>query len=164
MSARRGGWPLWLVLVLLTLVHFYVVPRLYAGRGAPDFLLLALLIFSLRSHPGGAAVAGLIVGLVNDTFSPSQFGAGMMAHTVVAYVVAWGRAVFFADNLLVNAGLFFAGTWLRNLLLLLAGGFSAGTFLASLTVWSTIQALGTAAAGVLIVLIIRHRVDFRIEE
>lgn len=164
MSPRRGGWPLWLVLVLLSLAHFYLRPRLYDGPGSPDFLLVALMVFAMRSRPGGAAVAGLIVGVVNDTLSPSQFGAGMLAHTTVAWLVAWGRAVFFADNLLVNFGLFFAGTWLRNLLLLLAGGVGTGTLLASLTTWSLLQAVTTAASGVLVVLIIRHRVDFRIEE
>jgi rod shape-determining protein MreD len=152
------------VLVLLSLAHFYLRPRLYDGHGSPDFLLLALLIVALRSRPGGAAVAGLVVGLVTDTLSPSTFGAGMLAHSTVAWLIAWGRAVFFADNLLVNFGLFFAGTWLRNLLLLLAGRVGAGALLASLTTWSLLQAVTTAVAGVLVVLIIRHRVDFRIEE
>jgi len=88
----------------------------------------------------------------------------MLAHTGVGYLAAWGRAVFFADNLLVNAGLFFAGTWLRNFVILLASGLSAGALVASLTLWSTLQAVTTAVAGVLVVLAIRHRVDFRIEE
>ena len=164
MNGRRGGWSLWLVLGLLVLLHFYLRPRFFAGPGAPDFLLLALLIFSIRSRPGTAAVAGLLVGLVDDTLSPAHFGAGMLAHTLVGYLAAWGRAVFFADNLLVNAGLFFAGTWLRNLVILLASGLSVGALVASLTLWSTLQAAATAVAGVLVVLAIRHRVDFRLDE
>jgi rod shape-determining protein MreD len=152
MNGRRGGWPLWLVLGLLVLLHFYLRPRFFAGRGAPDFLLLALLIFSIRSRPGTAAVAGLLVGLVNDTLSPAHFGAGMLSHTLVGYLAAWGRAVFFA------------GTWLRNLVILLASGLSVGALMASLTLWSTLQAATSAAAGVVVVLVIRHRVDFRIDE
>lgn len=163
MSPRRTGWSLWLVLATLTVLHFYLRPRFYAGQGAPDFLLLALLIFSIRSRPGTAAVAGLLVGLVNDTLMPAQFGAGMLAHTIVGYLAAMGRAVFFADNLLVNAGLFFVGNWLRNLLLLLASGLSGGAIL-TFTLWSTVQSAATALAGVLVVLAIRHRVDFRLEE
>ena len=162
--ARRGAWPLWFVLGVLALLHFYLRPRVYTGQGAPDFLLLALLILSIRSRPGTAAVAGFVVGLVADVLSPARFGAGMLAHTLVAYVAAWGRAVFFADNLLVNAGVFFLGTWMRNFLVLLLSGFAAEAAFASVTLWSTLQALSTALAGVLVVLAIRHRVDFRLEE
>ncbi|HKP30287.1 MAG TPA: rod shape-determining protein MreD [Gemmatimonadales bacterium] len=164
MSPRRGAWPLWLVLAVLILLHFYLRPRLYAGRGAPDFLLLALLILAFRSRPGGAAIAGFLVGLVEDVLSPSRFGAAMLANTLVAYVAAWGRAVFFADNLLVNFGLFALGTWLRNLLVFLVSGVGVGAFLASVTMWGTLQALSTALAGTLVILAIRHRVDFRLEE
>lgn len=161
---RRSSWPLWLVLVLLAGLHFYLRPRLYAGGGAPDFLLLALLIYAFRRPPGQAAIAGLLVGLVQDTLVPSRFGAGMLAHTVVAYLASYGRAVFFADNLLVNAGIFFAGTWLRNAILLLAaGGLTGGALLAGLTVWSVLQAATTSLAGTLVVLVIRHRVDVRLE-
>jgi rod shape-determining protein MreD len=163
-NARRGAWPLWLILGLLLLLHFYLRPRLYAGRGAPDFLLLALLIVAFRSRPGTAAVAGFVVGFVGDVLTPARFGAGMLAHTIVAYLAAWGRAVFFADNLLVNAGLFATGTLLRNLLVLVASGLGAGAVLGSVTFWSAMQALTTALAGTFIVLGIRHRVDFRLEE
>jgi rod shape-determining protein MreD len=161
--ARRAAWPLWLVLGLLALAHFYLRPRVYTGTGAPDFLLLALLLLAIRSRPGTAAVAGFVVGFVSDVLSPTRFGAGMLAHTLVAYAAASGRAVFFADNLLVNAGVFFAGTWFRNLLLLLLSGLAEGAFGASALLWSTLQSVTTAFAGVLVVLVIRHRVDFRLE-
>jgi rod shape-determining protein MreD len=163
-NSRRGAWPLWLILGLLVLLHFYLRPRLYAGRGAPDFLLLALLIASFRSRPGTAAVAGFLVGLVDDVLTPAHFGAGMMAHTVVAYLAAWGRSVFFADNLLVNAGLFATGTLLRNVLVLVFSGGGAAALLASVTFWGVMQSITTALAGTLVVLGIRHRVDFRLEE
>jgi rod shape-determining protein MreD len=164
MSPRRRTWPFWLVLGVLVLVQFYVRPRIYAGPGAPDFLLLGLLLYALRSRPGAAAVAGFLVGAVTDILSPSQVGAGMLAHTLVAWGAAWGRAVFFADNVLVSAGVFLAGTWVRNLILLVVGGDPVDGFLAALAGWSTLQALLTAVAGTLVVLAIRHRVDFRMEE
>ncbi|HET9513827.1 MAG TPA: rod shape-determining protein MreD [Gemmatimonadales bacterium] len=164
MNSRRGAWPLWLVLGLLVLLHFYLRPRLYAGRGAPDFLLLALLIAAFRSRPGTAAVAGFILGLVEDVLTPARFGAGMMAHTIVAYLAAWGRAVFFADNLLVNAGLFATGTILRNFLVLLVSGGGASAILGAVSLMGLLQAVTTAIAGTLVVLAIRHRVDFRLEE
>ncbi len=146
------------------LLHFYLRPRLYAGRGAPDFLLLALLILAFRSSPGAAAVAGFCVGLVQDVLTPARFGAAMLSHTIVAYLAAWGRAVFFADNLLVNAGLFAGGTFLRNLLVHLAGGVGVGSVLAAAAWWGAVQAVTTALAGIVVILSLRHRVDFRLEE
>ena len=97
-----------LALGLLVLLHFEVRPRIGHPSVAPDFLLLALLVFSIRSRPGSAAVAGFIIGILGDALTPARFGAGALAHTVVGYVAAWGRAVFFADNLLVNVR-FFSG-------------------------------------------------------
>ena len=65
---------------------------------------------------------GFIVGLLEDALTPASFGAGMLSHTLVGYLSSWAKAVFFAENVLVNGGLFFVGTWLRNLILILASG------------------------------------------
>ena len=72
--------------------------------------------------PGPRAVAGFLVGLIADALTPARFGAGALAHTVVGYLASWGRAVFFADNMLVNAGFVAVGLWLRDLIVLLASG------------------------------------------
>jgi rod shape-determining protein MreD len=134
-----------------------------SGRGLPDFLLLALLLIAMRSKPGTAAVAGLVIGFVTDVLTPAHFGAGMLAHVLVGFVASWGRAVFFADNLLVNFGLFFLGTWLRNVLMLTFSGTSFGELAEEATVWAPVQGLTTAVAGVNIVsrfrdwLVVRNR-------
>ena len=112
---RANRLQLALVLALLVLLHFYVRPRLWSSRLSPDFLLIALMLFSMRSSPGVAAVAGFIVGLVADSLTPARFGAAALAHTIVGYLASWGRSLFFADNLLVNAGFVAAGLWLRDL-------------------------------------------------
>ena len=115
-AARANRLQLALVLAVLVLLHFYVRPRLWSARVSPDFLLMALVFFAMRAGPGAGAVAGFVVGLVNDALTPARFGAGALAHTVVGYLAAWARAVFFADNLLVNAGFVAAALWLRDLL------------------------------------------------
>jgi len=163
-SRRRRRWQVGLILAGLVAAHFYIRPRLWDSRAAPDFLLLALLLFSIRSRPGVAAVAGFLVGLVTDVLTPARFGAGALAHTMVGYLAAWGRAVFFPDNLLVNAGLFAAGTWLRTLILLLASGTTAAELASVLAIWSPIQAILTALAGVLVVLIFRDWLAIRLDE
>jgi rod shape-determining protein MreD len=140
-----------LVLVGLVVLHFTVRARLGGDRIAPDFLLLALLIYTIRAQPGRSAAAGFVIGLLRDALTPASFGAGALAHTLVGYLSSWAKAVFFAENVFVNACLFFAGTWLRNLIVLLASGRIAGAQLGwELLVWSPLQSLTTAAVGIVV--------------
>ncbi len=152
------------VLALLVALHFAVRPRLGSPRLTPDFLMLALILVAIRSRPGAAAVAGFLVGLLGDAMTPARFGAAALAHTLVAYVAAWGRAVFFADNLLVNAGLIGVGVWLRDLLVLVVSGTGGRGLLLELGVWSPLLALSTALAGVVVLAIFRNWLDIRLEE
>jgi rod shape-determining protein MreD len=160
---RRGSGRLFLGFALLAALHFYVRPRVWDSRASPDFLLLALMLVAIRARPGMAALAGFIVGLVNDVLTPASFGAGALSHTIVGYLAAWGRAVFFPDNLLVNAGLFAGGVLLRNTIMLLASGTPVGQLSNALLVWSPLQALTTALAGSLILLLFRNWFAIRID-
>lgn len=153
-----------LVIALLVALHFYVRPRLWSPRVAPDFLMLGLMIFAIRSTPGAAAVAGLVTGFVTDALTPARFGAAMLAHTVVGYGAAWGRAVFFADNLVVNAGFIGVGVWLRDLLVLVASGAGGRELLVQLGIWSPLLALTTALAGVIVLGFFRDWLEIRLEE
>jgi hypothetical protein len=73
--------------------------------------------------------------------------------------------VFFADNLLVNGGLFFAGTWLRNAILVLASGkFSGQQLTWELFVWSPLQGMTTAFAGIVMLVIFRSWLAVRMGE
>jgi rod shape-determining protein MreD len=138
-----------LILAALVVLHFTVRERLGGDRIAPDFLLLALLIYTVRAQPGRSAAAGFVIGLLRDALTPASFGAGALAHTLVGYLSSWAKAVFFAENVFVNGCLFFAGTWLRNLVVLLASGRLAGARVGwELLVWSPLQSLTTAAVGI----------------
>jgi rod shape-determining protein MreD len=138
-----------LVLVGLVVLHFTVRERLGGDRIAPDFLLLALLIYTIRAQPGRSAGAGFVIGLLRDALTPASFGAGALAHTLVGYLSSWAKAVFFAENVFVNGCLFFAGTWVRNLIVLVASGRFGGAQLGwELLVWSPLQSLTTAAVGI----------------
>ena len=140
-----------LVLAGLVVLHFTVRGRLGGDRIAPDFLLLALLIYTIRAEPGRSAAVGFVIGLLRDALTPASFGAGALAHTLVGYLSSWAKAVFFAENVFVNGCLFFAGTWLRNLIVLLASGRISGAQLGwELLVWSPLQSLTTAAVGILV--------------
>jgi rod shape-determining protein MreD len=164
MSASRASRiQLVLIMALLVLLHFYLRPRLWSARVSPDFLLIALVLFSMRAGPGAGAVAGFLVGLVNDALTPAAFGAGALAHTVVGYLAAWGRAVFFADNLLVNAGFVAAALWVRDLLLLVASGTPQGRLFVELTLTSPLQALSTAVVALLVLAAFREWFAIRLD-
>jgi rod shape-determining protein MreD len=155
-SARRGNLRLYLGFLLLGVLQFYVRPRVWDGRAAPDFLFLALILIAVRARPGVAAVAGFLTGLLIDVLAPAGFGATALAHTVVGYLAALGRSVFFPDNLLVNAGLFAGGVWVRDALVLLASATPSGQLSAGLLVWSPLHALSTAIAGMALLLLFRN--------
>lgn len=152
-----------LVLLILLLLEFYLRPSLIEGRGMPDLLLLALLLLCLRLSPGMAAMAGLTVGFVIDVLTPSRFGAAMLAHVILGWGAAWGRGVFFADNIAVNAGLFFVGTWVRNILVLFLSGTTMSALGAEALVWSPLQGITTAAVGIVVVMMFRDWLAIRIE-
>lgn len=163
---RRGDrYRILLVLGVLATLHFSVRSRLGDDRMAPDFLLLALLIYTIRAQPGASAAAGFVVGVLRDALTPASFGAGALAHTLVGYLSAWGKAVFFAEHLLVNGCLFFAGTWLRNLVLLLASGKLRGGMLGwELLVWSPLQSFTTAVSGVLVLWLLGRWMAIRMSD
>ena len=162
---RRDTVRFWGVLALLVVLQFSIRSRLGNERVAPDFLLLALLIYTIRARPGASAAVGFLVGLVSDALTPASFGAGALAHTIVGYLSSYAKAVFFAENLLVNGGLIFAGTWLRNLIVAVGSGKFSGPQLEwELLVWSPLEALTTAAAGVLVLTLFRQWLAIRLEE
>ena len=151
------------ILAGLVVLQFSVRTRLGDARMTPDFLLLALLIYTIRAQPGKSAGAGFLVGLLRDALTPASFGAGALAHTLVGYFSAWGKAVFFAENLFVNGCLFFAGTWFRNLVVTLASGKMKGGLLGwELLVWSPMQSLTTALVGVLVLWLFGRHLAIRL--
>src|SRR5437899_1663820 len=101
-SAMAADGSVYVILAVLVVLQFSARRWLGGDRVAPDFLLLALLIYTIRARPGPSAVAGFVVGLVRDALTPASFGAGALAHTLVAYLASWSKAVFFAENLFVN--------------------------------------------------------------
>ncbi|MGH7560062.1 MAG: rod shape-determining protein MreD [Gemmatimonadales bacterium] len=161
--SRRGDGRIYVAFLLLLALHFYARPRIWDGRAAPDFLALGLILFSIRTRPGVAALVGFLVGLLTDTLTPAKFGANAIAHAVLGYASAWGRAVFFADNLLVNAGLFAGGVWVRNALVLLLSGTPMDQFGPMLGIWAPLQAITTALAGVVLLVLLRDWFAIRLE-
>ena len=151
------------ILAGLVVLQFSLRTRLGDDRMAPDFLLLALLLYTIRAQPGKSAAAGFLVGLLSDALTPASFGAGALAHTLVAYLSSWSKVVFFAENVFVNGCIFFAGTWLRNCIVALASNkMRSGMLGWELLVWSPIQSLTTALTGMLVLWLFRRELAVRL--
>ena len=65
----------------LLLVLHYTLRPLLAWRSSPDFLVIALLLVSIRVRPGSAAIVGFFTGLVADSISIDGLGAGALAES-----------------------------------------------------------------------------------
>ena len=164
MSAQRGNRAqLTLVMLVLVVLQFYLRPRLGNARISPDFLLIGLMLFAMRSGPGVGAVAGFLVGLIEDALTPARFGAGALAHTLVGYFAAWGRSVFFADNMVVNAAFVAVGLWFRDLIVLVTSGTEHPQLLTELLVYSPLQAITTAAFALLLLITFRAWFSVRLD-
>ncbi|HJU73023.1 MAG TPA: rod shape-determining protein MreD [Gemmatimonadaceae bacterium] len=158
MNWRRVGALTVAFLVLVTL-HYTIRPLL-GWRASIDFLVIAILLLSVRMRPGAAAALGFITGLIADSLTPATLGASALAMSVVAFTASWLRAVIFADNVVLHAFFFFVGKWTFDLIyLVVARGAPPMELLAQAGVWSPMSAALTAAVGVFVMLAYRMTLD-----
>ena len=140
---------------ILVVLHYTLRPLL-GWRAAPDFLVIALLLVAIRVRPGTAAVFGFTLGLVSDSLDPHAFGAGALGMSVVGFAASWLKAVFFADDLALNAFFFFLGKWAFDVVYLLAEHRNTtGELLVEILVWSPLKGAVTALFGLLTLTILR---------
>ena len=140
----------------------YTVRPLLAWRASIDFLIMALLLGAVRMRPGSAAIYGFLLGLVSDSLAVSAFGAAALAMSVVGFGASWLKAVFFADNLALNAFFLFLGKWLFDILFLLVGHrVHGGELLMQLFVWSPLSAMITAIVGAGVLSLVRPVMEVR---
>lgn len=140
--------------VILVLLHYTLRPLL-GWRAPMDFLILALLLASIRARPAAGALLGLALGIVSDSLTP-PLGAGAIAMTLVGYLASWLKAVFFADNIALNAFFFFLGKWVFDVIYFTVEHRLGGIELVQqLLLWSPLSAAATAIAGVLLLFLMR---------
>lgn len=127
----------------------YTVRPLLGWRVQIDFLIVALLMVAVRSRPAVAAFCGFTLGVVTDALTPEAFGAGALAMTVVGFLASWLKAVFFTENLALNAIFVFAGKWAFDIAYLTASHRAGGAdFAVQVFAWSPLAAALTAVVGV----------------
>jgi rod shape-determining protein MreD len=150
-----------LLCAILIFLHYTLRPLL-AWRAAPDFLIIALLLASVRVRPGLAAVFGFILGLASDSLALGSFGAGALAMALIGF--GWSRlkAVFFADHVLLNGFFLFLGKWAYEVVMNLVERRMQGMELVvQLLVWSSLSAAVTAVFGVLALMLLRPVLETR---
>jgi len=156
-SAIRTG----IVCLILIVLHYTLRPLL-AWRASIDFLLIALVFGAVRMRPAWAAVYGFLLGLATDSLSLGAFGAGALAATIVGFSASWLKAVFFADNLALNAFFLFIGKWVFDLVYVLMERRMHGIeMLMQIIVWSPLAAAVTAVAGVIAITVLRPILEVR---
>ncbi len=150
-----------LVCAILIVLHYTLRPLL-AWRASIDFMIVALLLGSVRLRPGGAAVYGLLLGLVADSLAVNTFGAAALGMSIVGFGASWLKAVFFADNLALNGFFLFLAKWLFDMIVLVVGHQAHGAEIAmQVLVWSPLSAAVTAVAGVLALSLFKPLMEVR---
>ncbi|HKY96220.1 MAG TPA: rod shape-determining protein MreD [Gemmatimonadaceae bacterium] len=141
--------------LILVLLHYTLRPLL-GWRAPMDFLVLALLLAAIRVRPAAGALIGLALGIVSDSLTPDALGAGAIAMTIVGYLASWLKAVFFADNIALNAFFFFLGKWVFDVIYFVVEHRLLGIELVQqLLLWSPLSAAATAVAGVVLLFVMR---------
>jgi rod shape-determining protein MreD len=149
-----------LIAFLLLVVLHYTLRPVLGWRTSIDFLIIALLLASVRMRPGLAALLGFGMGLVADSLSVGAFGSAALAMSVVGFAASWLRAVVFAENLALHAAFFFAGKWLFDIVFLIVERRLKGFELVTqLFIWSPITAMVTALAGILVLILMRPMLE-----
>jgi rod shape-determining protein MreD len=154
-----AGLGLVVLFAVLLGLHYSLRPLL-DWRASADFLVIGVLLVAVRVRPGGAALIGVISGLIADALAPSAFGASAIAFTIVAGGASWLKESFFGEHVALNAAFLVAGKLAFDIVYLLAEGRLTGSdLLWQIAVWSSLSAVVTAVAGLVIILIFRPLLD-----
>lgn len=150
------------ICAILIVLHYTLRPLLAWPKVSIDFLIIALMFGAVRMRPGLAALFGFILGLVSDSLSPGAFGAAALGMSVVGFGASWLKAVFFADNLILNGFFIFLGKWVFDLIFVIVGHRVHGAeLLMQVVVWSSLSAAVTALVGVLAIALLRPLMEIR---
>lgn len=140
---------------LLVAAHLIVHVGFGVGRGAPDFLTLALLLMAREIHAAGSALVGLVLGLVEDAQGLMAFGAGGFAMAVVGALATFAVRTFTGESTAFAILYLFAGKWLRDFLYWIAvGAANRPDALGSLVVDAGLGAAYMTAVGLLLLFLL----------
>ena len=145
---------IWSICGFLVLLHFGLHLSLGLGEGAPDLLLVALLIAARELDIGRGAGLGFFLGMLDDAFSVLAFGANTFALTLVGMGGARTRDLFVGDSLLYLTSYLMLGKWVRDFLHWVAVGEGLReSFVETMLIQSPISAAYAGLIGLVVIAI-----------
>lgn len=128
-----------------------LAPKLAIGEIAPDFTLLLVAYFAINRPPIHGAVAGFLVGLLQDLFNPELLGVNALAKSITGYGLSVAAAKAEPESHIFLGGLLLASALAHDFIYLLV--FSGLNLWKLLILWVTValpSAVYTAIVGVII--------------
>jgi rod shape-determining protein MreD len=138
----------WVFIFLLVLLH--LVLRLALGISlVPDLIVVALLLGARRLSGAGAALYGLLLGILADSLAMVAFGATAVAFVIVGFIGSRSRNFFEGDSYLFLTVYTFLGAWLIEAIRFVVGGaMTRGQEPMMLLTATPLTALFTTAAAI----------------
>ncbi len=84
----------WLLVVGLVALHLFLRVTYEVDEWAPDLLLVAALAVSRHRRATFAAVFGMLVGVIDDSFAARSFGASMVALSATSAMGSFSTSFF----------------------------------------------------------------------
>lgn len=139
----------------LILAHLTLRVALGLGNEAPDLFLVAVLVGSRHLSLGTAAALGFAVGLIEDSFAMSSFGATAFAMTLAGTAGAQTRHLFVGNSWTFLLSYFGLGKLLRDFLAWMTSDpVNRNTFVEQFIFESPLLALYAAVTGTLVSLLV----------
>lgn len=146
------------LLLGLVVAHLLLRVALGLGNEAPDLFLLAVLLGSRHMALRSGAVLGFAIGLLEDAFSVSSFGATVFALTTLGAAGAQSRYFFVGKSVSFLVSYLALGKWLRDLLAwLVSDPATRSAFGDHLLFESPLMAVYTSVVGTAIALLVLKR-------
>lgn len=153
---RGGGVALGSTILVLTFLHFALRPVFESWVAAPNLLVCAVLVASLRLRPGVAAGIGFALGLLEDSMAVSNFGVSAVLLVSLGFLGGRIRDQFVGEEPFFMGTYLFIGTWLYQAASYALLG-AASNPVSYLLVRSPLDALATGAVGYLTLPLVRSR-------
>jgi rod shape-determining protein MreD len=136
---------------VFVLLQTLVAPRVAIGEIAPDFMLLLVAYFAINRKPEHSAIAGFLIGLLQDLFNPELLGLNALTKSLVGYGMGVVGSKAEPDNVLLLATLLATAALVNDFVyLLFFTGLHLGKFFILLTTVSIPSAIYTALAGIVV--------------
>jgi len=101
--------PLIILFILALVLQETWVPAIAIGGVQPDLLLYFVVFIAIFKKPHEAAIAGAIIGLIDDLLIGKYLGLHMLSYMITGYLVAYFGGRFYKENYIIPLATVFAG-------------------------------------------------------